>query len=64
VLRTERKTDDVLDKDEFGFRRGKGMSNATEMLRITLKATVDTDEKLCACFLDWQKEFDHTNCNN
>jgi hypothetical protein len=22
---------------------------------------LDIDEKLCACFRDWQKEFDHTN---
>jgi hypothetical protein len=32
--RTERKTEDVLGKDHFGFRRGKGTRDAIGMLRI------------------------------
>jgi hypothetical protein len=32
--RIERKTEDVLGEDQFGFRRGKGTRNAIWMLRI------------------------------
>jgi LPS O-antigen subunit length determinant protein (WzzB/FepE family) len=32
--RIERKTDDVLREDQFGFRRGKRTRDAIEMLRI------------------------------
>jgi hypothetical protein len=28
------------------------------MLRIVSKRTLDIDEELCACFIDWQKGFD------
>jgi hypothetical protein len=28
------------------------------MLRIISERTSDTDEKVCACFIDWQKAFD------
>jgi hypothetical protein len=31
------------------------------MLRIISEQTVDIDEELCACFIDWQKAFDHVN---
>jgi hypothetical protein len=32
--RIEKKTEDVLGEDQFGFRRGKGTRDATGMLRI------------------------------
>jgi hypothetical protein len=28
---------------------------------VTSKWTVDIDEELCACFIDWQKAFDGVN---
>jgi len=31
----EKKIEDVLREDQFGFRRGKGTSDATGMLRIS-----------------------------
>jgi hypothetical protein len=34
LRRNERKTEDVLGEDQFGFRRGKGIRDATGMLRI------------------------------
>jgi hypothetical protein len=55
---TERKTEDVLGKDQFGFRRGKGSRDATGMLRIISQQTLDIDGELCTCFIDWQKVFD------
>jgi hypothetical protein len=51
----------VLGEDQFGFRRGKGTRDAVGMLRIISEQTLDIDEELCACFIDWKKAFDHVN---
>jgi hypothetical protein len=56
--RIERKTEDALGEDQFGFRRGKGTRDAIGMLRIISERTLVIDEELCACFIDWQKAFD------
>jgi hypothetical protein len=56
--RIERKIGDVLGEDQFGFRRGNGTRGAIGMPRIILEQTLDIDEELCACFIDWQKAFD------
>jgi len=29
------------------------------MMRIIAERTLEIDEKLCICFIDWQKVFDH-----
>jgi hypothetical protein len=31
------------------------------MLRIIAERTLDTDEELCACFVDWEKGCNHVN---
>ena len=59
--RTERKIEDVLGEDQFGFRRIKGTTDAIGMMRITLERTLEIDEELCVCFIDWQKAFDCVN---
>jgi len=32
------------------------------MLRIISERTLEIDEELCVCFIDWQKAFDRVNC--
>ena len=59
--RTERKIQDVLEEDQFGFRRGKGTRNATGMMRIIAERTLEIDEEICVCFIEWQKAFDRVN---
>jgi len=59
--RIEKKIEDVLGEDQFGFRRGKGTRDAIGMLRIILDQTLEIDEELCVCFTDWQKAFDRVN---
>ena len=59
--RIERKIEDVLGEDQFGFRRGKGTRNAIGMMRIIAERTLEIDEELCICFIDWQKAFDRVN---
>jgi len=58
--RIEKKIEDVLEEDQFGFRRGKGTRDATGMLRIISERTLEIDE-LIVCFIDWQKAFDRVN---
>jgi hypothetical protein len=55
------KTEDVLGEHLFEFRRRKGTKDVIVMLRIISKQTLDTDEELYACFIDWQKALDQVN---
>jgi hypothetical protein len=50
----ERKIEDVQG-DQFGFRRGRGTEVEIGMPRIISEQTLDVDEELCACFIDWQR---------
>jgi len=59
--RIERKIEAVLGEDQFGFRRGKGTRDAVGMMRIIAERTLEIDEALCVCFIDWQKAFDRVN---
>jgi predicted DNA-binding protein len=59
--RIEKKIEDVHGEDQFGFRREKGTRNATGMLRIISERTLEIDEELSVCFIDWQKAFDQVN---
>ena len=56
--RIERKIEDVLGEDKFGFRRGKETRDAIGMMRIIAEQTLEITEELCICFIDWQKAFD------
>jgi hypothetical protein len=57
----ERKIEDVLGEDQFGYRRGKGTRDAVGMLRIISERTLEIDEELSVCFIGWQKAFDRVN---
>jgi hypothetical protein len=54
--RIEKKIEVVLGDDQFGFRRGKGTSDAIEFLRIirVSERNLEIDAELCVCFIDWQ----------
>ena len=56
--RIERKIEDVLGEDQFGFRRGKGTRDVIGMMRIIAEHTLEIDEELCICFIDRQNAFD------
>jgi len=51
----------VLGEDHFGFRTGKGATDATGMRIISSERALDMNEELCACFVDWMKAFDRVN---
>jgi len=46
--RIERKIEDVLAEDQFGFRRGKGIWNTTSVVSIP-ERTLDIDGELYVC---------------
>jgi hypothetical protein len=48
----EKKIENVLVEDQFGFRREKGTRDAIGILRIISERTLDIDEELCAVFID------------
>ena len=51
----EKKIEDVLEEDQFGFRREIGTRNATGMLKTISGQSLDIDEELCASFRDREK---------
>ena len=50
--RFERKIEDLLGEDQFGFTRGIGTRDAIGMIRITAERSLEIDEELCICFID------------
>ena len=59
--RIEKKIEDVLGEDQFGFKRGKGNRDAIGMLKIVSERTLEIGAELCVCFIGWQKAFDRVN---
>ena len=59
--RIEKKIEDVLGEDQFGFRRGKRTRDTIGTLIIIPGRTLETDEELPDFFIDWQKAFDRVN---
>jgi hypothetical protein len=57
----EKKIEDLLGKDQFGFKRGKLIRDAIGMLRIISELTLEIEKELSVCFIDWQKAFDRVN---
>jgi len=49
----------VFGEDEMGIR--KGTMDATGMLEATSEQTLDKDEDLRSCCIEWKKEFYHVN---
>jgi len=59
--RIERKIEDLLGENRFGFGRWKGNRNVIGLMRIIAERSLEIDEELCICFIDWQKGFDRVN---
>jgi hypothetical protein len=58
IPRIERKLEDVLGEDQFGFRRGKGQRCAIAVFRIMSDPAMDIPKWMCVCFMDWHETFD------
>jgi len=46
--RIEKKIEDMVGEDQFGFRKGKGPRDTIGLLRILSEWTSEMDEELCA----------------
>jgi hypothetical protein len=57
LRKIERKLEDILGEDQFGFRRGKGTRNENRMPRIMSVQTLEVDWN-CVLASYWQKAFD------
>jgi Reverse transcriptase (RNA-dependent DNA polymerase). len=55
--RLESKIEEVIEEDQFGFRKGKGTRDAIGLMRIMSERALDVKEEMCLCFIDWQKTF-------
>ena len=56
--RLESKIEEVIEEDQFGFRKGKGTRGAIGLMRIISERVLDVKEEMCLCFINWQKAFD------
>ena len=54
----ESKIEEVIEGDQFGFRKGKGTRDTIGLMRIVSERVLDVKEEMCLCFIDWQKAFD------
>ena len=53
-----------LGKRSLKLEEEKETGDVNGMLRITSERTLDTNEELRACFIDWQKASDRDNCRS
>ena len=45
--RLERKIEEVIEEYQFGFRKGKGTSDAIGLMRIISERVLDVKEEMC-----------------
>ena len=57
----ESKIEEVIEEDQFGFRKGKGTRGAIGLMRIISERVLYVKEEMCLCFIDWQKAFDRVD---
>ncbi|KAL1448655.1 hypothetical protein WDU94_014027 [Cyamophila willieti] len=61
--RIEKKIDDNIDCDQFGFRNGKGTREAILALRLITEEGMRVNKPVYIAFVDLQKAFDNVNWN-
>ena len=49
--------EEVIEEDQFGFRKGKGTRDDIGLMRIISERVLDVKEEMCLCFIDRQKAF-------
>ena len=59
--RIEKRAEDILSEDQFGFRKGRGTRDAIGAVRILAERAMEVNTEVCVCFIDWQKAFDRVN---
>ncbi|KAI5738724.1 hypothetical protein M8J77_010460 [Diaphorina citri] len=56
--RTERKIEEILTEDQYGFRKGRGTRDAILALRLLLEKQLKKNKETYIAFIDLEKAFD------
>jgi|AKYZ01.1.fsa_nt_gi Reverse transcriptase (RNA-dependent DNA polymerase). len=59
LKRIDRKIEEVLTEDQFGFRKGRGTREAIMALRLILEKRMEVNKSTCVAFVDLEKAFDN-----
>ena len=60
-IRSKAENNNLLSKDQFGFRRGMGTRDAIGTLRIICDRMLELKIEVFTCFVDYEKAFDRVN---
>jgi hypothetical protein len=56
--RIEAKAKDFIGRNQFGFRKGRGTREAIGVLRMLCERSLENDNQIYICFVDFEKAFD------
>jgi Reverse transcriptase (RNA-dependent DNA polymerase). len=59
--RLESKIEEVIEEDEFGFRKCKGTRDAIVLMRIISEKVLGVKEEMCLCFIGWKRALDRVD---
>jgi hypothetical protein len=59
--RIESKVQEYISRSQFGFRKGVGTRDAIGVLRMMIERSIDFDNEVYVCFVDFEKAFDRVN---
>jgi hypothetical protein len=59
--RIESKVEGFIGKNQFGFRKGRGTRDAIGVLRMLCERSIENDNDIYICFVDFEKAFDRVN---
>ena len=59
--RIKSKSEEFLGKDQFGFRSGRGTRDAVGVMRCLSERSIEFNQDLYVCFIDYEKAFDRVN---
>jgi len=59
--RKESKSEEFLGKDQFGFLSGRGTRDAIAVMRCLSERSIEFNQDLYVCFIDYEKAFDRVN---
>jgi len=57
-IRIENKAEDFIGENQFGFLKGRGTRKAIVVLRTLCERSIEHDQEVYVCFVDFEKAFD------
>ena len=61
TCRLESTAESYLGKDQFGFRKGRGIRDAISALRVLYERNLEYNNKVYVCYIDYEKAFDYVD---